>query len=111
MTADREVLQREPGVDFHVIWLPGGELIVLTSEELDRAFRRGNCYRQREPNGVSAERLVTAKELADLLSVPQTWVEEAARQKKIPSVLAGKYRRFNPSSVVSALKRSDANEQ
>lgn len=87
----------------HVLWLPNGEPVVLTSEELDKARRRGKQFLN--ANGRQEERLVTAAVLAEITSLPQTWLEEAARQKKIPSIVAGKYRRFRPSAVIDALER------
>ena len=87
----------------HVLWLPNGEPLVLTAEELDKARRRGNQFLN--ANGKQETQLVSAAVLAEITSLPQTWLEEAARQKKIPSILAGKYRRFRPSAVIDALER------
>ncbi len=39
----------------HVIWLPSGEPIVLSSGEYERALSRGVPYRGPERSGVSAE--------------------------------------------------------
>lgn len=90
--------------DLHILWLPNGETIALTPEELQRALKRGECYRQASAEPGDDERLVTSAELANLMSLPKSWVEEAARQGRIPSVMLGKYRRFRPAAVIVALE-------
>jgi excisionase family DNA binding protein len=45
------------------------------------------------------ERLLTAKEVADLLSVPESWVREATRANRIPYVALGRYRRYSPEAI------------
>lgn len=45
------------------------------------------------------QRLMTAQEVAELLAVPRSWVYHAAREGIIPSVEAGRYRRFRRSDV------------
>ena len=46
------------------------------------------------------DRLLTAEEVADLLSVPTRWVEEHTRSGLIPCVQLGRYRRYRRESVV-----------
>ncbi len=87
----------------YVILLPNGEPLVLTEAELERARRRGNQFRN--VNNDQSERLISAAALAEFTSLPQSWLEEAARQGRIPCVTAGKYRRFRPSAVIAALER------
>lgn len=45
------------------------------------------------------ERLLLPEEVAELLGVPKTWVYEAARRKKLPSVAVGRYPRFRRADV------------
>jgi len=52
----------------------------------------------------STEPLVDAVELAAALHVPVTWVEQAAREQRIPSIQAGRWRRFDRAAVLRALK-------
>lgn len=49
------------------------------------------------------EKLITAKELAEVLSVATTWVWRAARLGIIPCVRVGKYMRFDLQAVLAAL--------
>jgi excisionase family DNA binding protein len=45
------------------------------------------------------ERLLTAKEVAELLAVPESWVREATREGRIPHVKLGRYRRYQPAAI------------
>ncbi|MFN8150802.1 MAG: helix-turn-helix domain-containing protein [Solirubrobacterales bacterium] len=44
-------------------------------------------------------RLLTAEEVAALLQVPRTWVYRAAREGDLPSIICGRYRRFDETDV------------
>ena len=43
------------------------------------------------------DRLLEAKEVAELLSVPETWVREHTRSGAIPHVPLGRYVRYDPA--------------
>jgi excisionase family DNA binding protein len=43
--------------------------------------------------------LITAREVADLLSVPTTWVYEQSRLGRIPTVTLGRYRRYRQDAI------------
>ena len=45
------------------------------------------------------ERLLDAKEIAERLGVPETWVRESARSGAIPCVRLGRYVRFDLADV------------
>jgi excisionase family DNA binding protein len=45
------------------------------------------------------ERLRTAAEVAELLSVPKSWVYAEARAGRIPHIRVGRYRRFSLEAV------------
>jgi excisionase family DNA binding protein len=49
------------------------------------------------------ERLLTAKEVADLLAVPESWVREATREGRLPHLALGRYRRYERSAIESWL--------
>ena len=49
------------------------------------------------------ERYITAKELAEELCLPITWVWLAAREGRIPHLRAGRYQRFKLCEVEAAL--------
>ncbi len=44
-------------------------------------------------------RLLTAGELAELLSVPESWVEHHTRQGNIPHLTLGRYKRYELEAV------------
>jgi excisionase family DNA binding protein len=56
-----------------------------------------------------SDRLLTAKEVADLLAVPESWVREATRDGRIPHLRLGRYRRYQPAAIDAWLaeNRSD----
>jgi excisionase family DNA binding protein len=45
------------------------------------------------------DQLLTAKQVADLLAVPESWVREATREGRIPHVKLGRYRRYQPTAI------------
>jgi excisionase family DNA binding protein len=54
------------------------------------------------PNGqppVSDTGLLDAKQVAELWSVPETWVRDQARAGKLPSIQLGRYVRFRLSDL------------
>ena len=52
------------------------------------------------PAEVAPDRLLTEAEAAELLTVPKSWVGEAARQGRLPCVMLGRYRRFVRSELL-----------
>ena len=57
-----------------------------------------------------SDRLLEAKEVAELLSAPVGWVREHTRSGAIPCVELGRYRRYDRAEVlawVESLKRGD----
>jgi excisionase family DNA binding protein len=46
-------------------------------------------------------RLVDAAEVAELLSVPVSWVREATRAGQLPCVTLGRYRRYDVDDVLA----------
>jgi excisionase family DNA binding protein len=52
---------------------------------------------------VSNDRLLTAREVADLLAVPERWIRDASRDGRIPVVRLGRYRRYDRADVLAWL--------
>jgi excisionase family DNA binding protein len=48
-----------------------------------------------------SDRLLTAAEVAEILSVPERWVRDASREGRIPTVKLGRYRRFRREAVLA----------
>jgi excisionase family DNA binding protein len=60
------------------------------------------------------DRLLDAKDVAELLSVPVSWVREATRAGQLPVVRLGRYCRYDRADVeewVTAQKRGGADRQ
>ena len=50
-----------------------------------------------------SERLLQAREVAELLAVPESWVREATRDGRLPYVALGRYRRYEREAIESWL--------
>ena len=46
-----------------------------------------------------SERLLQAREVAELLAVPESWVREATRDGRLPYVALGRYRRYEREAI------------
>lgn len=46
-----------------------------------------------------SERLLTAHEVAEMLSVPVSWVREATRDGRLPHLRLGRYRRYHATTI------------
>lgn len=52
--------------------------------------------------------LLTAKEVADLLGVPKSWVYEQSREGRIPTVNLGRYRRYRREAIEAWITQLEA---
>jgi hypothetical protein len=50
---------------------------------------------------MNCERLVDAKTIAEMLSVPVSWVREHTRSGAVPHVTLGRYQRYDPADVLA----------
>ena len=83
-----------------IIPLPGIGTLELSREAYEAALRPIDAAL---PSSGGPEPLLDPEQLAAALSLPLTWVEQAARERKIPSIQAGRWRRFQRSAVERAL--------
>ena len=62
----------------------------------------------REAGGGDAQHdaLLDAAQLAAALAVPVSWIEQAAREGRIPSLSFGRWRRFRRAEVEAAVLRA-----
>jgi len=60
------------------------------------------------PAEVLPDRLLTDAEAAELLNVPKSWVGEAARHRRLPCIMLGRYRRFDPAELRAWLAEQKA---
>lgn len=87
--------------------LPDGSWLALDRELLDRALLRGAEVMGRPaapavPQSAD-EHLLDAAGLATCLNVPVTWIEQSARDGRIPSVRVGRRVRFRRTDVEAAI--------
>ena len=56
------------------------------------------------------ERLLTAAEIAELLSVPESWVRQETRADRLPHLTLGRYRRYDREAVLAWLETQRADQ-
>jgi excisionase family DNA binding protein len=100
----REMAQRV------LIPLPGVGTLALDEDTYRRALEEGSKFNPpAEPTTDPDERLLDSKQLADILQVPVTWIEQQAREGNIPSLSFGRRRRYRRSAVEAAIKHLNIN--
>jgi len=55
-----------------------------------------------------SDRLLDARELAELLSVPESWVRDHARNGHLPVIRLGRYTRFDRADVLAWIDEQKA---
>lgn len=85
-----------------------GEWLALNAEALEnarQAARAAGFGPNAVPSGhaAAAEPLCDAATLAKGLGVPASWVEQAAREGRLPCIRLGRWVRFKRSAVEAAL--------
>jgi excisionase family DNA binding protein len=53
---------------------------------------------------VNSDRLLTADEVAEILSVKVSWVREATRDGRLPHITLGRYRRYRAREIEEFLE-------
>ena len=53
---------------------------------------------------MSADRLLNAGEVADLLQVRVSWVREATREGRLPHIALGRYRRYRHAEILAFIE-------
>jgi len=88
-----------------VVVLSDGRALALDGEAYWAALAEGSklCTSSLPPGAATNEPLVDAGQLAALLNIPATWLEQAAREGRIPSLQFGRWRRFRRSDVELAV--------
>jgi len=56
------------------------------------------------------DRLLEAREVAELLSVPESWVRAETRAGRLPHVCLGRYRRYDEAAVFAWLEGQRAGQ-
>ena len=93
-----------------LIPLPGVGTLALEEETYRRALEEGAKFNPlHEPDTDPNERLLNSQQLADVLQVPVTWIEQQAREGNIPSLPFGRRRRYRRSAVEAVIKQRNTN--
>jgi excisionase family DNA binding protein len=94
-----------------LIPLPGVGTLALDEVTYRRALEEGakfNPIREITTDHAN-ERLLDSQQLAEILQVPVTWIEQQAREGNIPSLPFGRRRRYRRSDVEAAIKLQNTN--
>lgn len=87
-----------------LVAVPGIGILALDADTYRRALAEGAALVGVPMTSMAAEETaLDAEQLAAALNLPVTWLEQAAREKRIPSLQAGRWRRFKRSAVEAAL--------
>ena len=93
-----------------LIPLPGVGTLALEEEAYRSALEEGAKFHPvAEPTSDPNERLLDSQQLAEILQVPVTWIEQQAREGNIPSLPFGRRRRYRRSAVEAAIKQRNTN--
>ncbi len=57
-----------------------------------------------------SDRLLTAPEVAELLSVPESWVRQETRAGRLPHLALGRYKRYEREAVLEWLEGQRAGQ-
>ena len=58
-----------------------------------------------------SDQLLTARQVAQLLAVPESWVREATRQNTLPHLRLGRYRRYQQAHIEAWLNEQQHGKQ
>lgn len=96
-----------------LIPLPTGEWIALSLSELAAARLAASAMgfdakTAQRPSAAATEPLCDSSELATAFRIPKSWVDQAARDGRIPCVRVGRRVRFRRSEVEPALTKEQS---
>ena len=57
-----------------------------------------------------SERLLTAADVAELLTVPESWVRQETREERIPHLTLGRYKLYDREAVLAWLEGQRAGQ-
>jgi hypothetical protein len=93
-----------------LILLPGVGTLALDEQAYRRALEEGARFNPLpEPTEDPNEQLLDSQQLAQILQVPVTWIEQQAREGNTPSLPFGRRRRYRRSAVEAAIKHRNTN--
>ena len=85
-----------------LIPLPDGRWIGFTAEQFAEAVQAGRALSPASTSSqqtTAPDELLTAEQLQERTSVPASWWEQAARERRVPHARIGRYVRFRFAEV------------
>jgi excisionase family DNA binding protein len=97
--------------DIVIIPLPGIGTLALDRDAYEAALAAGASLVRPATSSrtTNADGLLTAEQVAERLSLPQSWIEEATRQGRLPCHEFGRYKRYSLPAVIDAAKHARRN--
>lgn len=89
-----------------LIPLPGVGTLSLSREAFEAALIPIAPVKVEPAIASAVSGLLSAKAVAEALSLPESWIREKERQGEIPSTRAGRYVRFELAAVRKALSQT-----
>jgi excisionase family DNA binding protein len=90
-----------------VVLLPDGRALALEPDVYRTALAEGaklcGVPARAQPERPESEPLLDSDQLAAVLAIPASWLEQKAREGAIPSLQFGRRRRFKRSEVEAAV--------
>ena len=83
------------------------KIVVLTESELEVLIKHAVGEALKAQNGQAGDKFLTAKELAKILNVADSWCYEQSRIGAIPSRHFGVHLRFSLGEVLEACKKKE----
>ena len=98
-----------------LIPVPGLGVLALEAAQLAAALREGAALSPPAAGRTAAcsgpaEPLLDADQLAGQLGIAASWLEQKAREGRIPSLMFGRWRRFCRAEVESAVRANGGGE-
>jgi excisionase family DNA binding protein len=95
-----------------IIPVPGLGVLALDPESYQAALAEGAKLGAAHAAAsgsiaITIDPLITVDQLATALALPTTWLDQAAREGRIPSLQFGRWRRFRRSEVEAAIRRNN----
>ena len=84
------------------------ERTVMPQDAANQSSASRQSKPAQEPRLEEIGRLLTAKEVAELLAVPESWVREATRAGRLPHLTLGRYRRYSRQAINAWLEQQQA---
>lgn len=94
--------------------LPDGRWLALAPEVFAEALDHGSRLiaapaSSAVASNAQSEPLLGSDELAQVLGIPSSWIDQKAREGAIPSLEFGRWRRFKRSEVEAAVRAARGN--